>query len=69
LKGTAMLTIQTDRKLDDRLTVLARRLGKRPEDCALAALLAWVEAHEEAMATAQRFGGDGAVRPPDGFYD
>lgn len=64
-----MLTIQTDRQLDDRLTVLARRLGKRPEECALAALKSWVEAHEEAMATARRLGGDGAMRPPDGFYD
>lgn len=64
-----MLTIPTDRDLDDRLTVLARRLGKRPEDCALAALTAWVEANEEAVATARRLGGDGAVRPPEGFYD
>lgn len=65
-----MLTISTDRHLDDRLSVLARRLGKRPEDCALAALTAWVEAHEEAAATARQLSGrDGVHRPPDGFFD
>lgn len=64
-----MLSIPTSFDLENRLTMLARRLGKRPEECALAALTAWVEDNEEALATARRLGGDGAVRPPEGFYD
>ncbi|HTH17913.1 MAG TPA: hypothetical protein VL974_14740 [Magnetospirillum sp.] len=65
-----MLTIPTDLDLDTRLYQVARRLGKKPEECALAALKAWIEDHEEAHANAQRLGGgDGAARLPGEFYD
>lgn len=65
-----MLTIPTTLDLDSRLYAIARRLGKSPADCALAALTAWIEAYEEAHANAQALGGgDGVHRPPDGFYD
>jgi len=64
-----MLTIPTSLDLETRLFQLARRLGKRPEDCALAALKAWIEDNEDALANAQALGGDGTMRPPEGFYD
>ena len=67
-----MLTIPTDLNLDSRLHAIARRLGKSPEECALAALAAWVEDHEEAHRNAQALGGggdDGVARPPEGFFD
>ena len=64
-----MLSIPTDPDLDQRLYQVARRLGKTAEQCALAALKVWLQDHEEAHANAQRLGGDGVVRPPDGFYD
>jgi hypothetical protein len=69
IEGEAMLTIPTGLDLETRLSQIARRLGKTPEECALAALKAWIEDNEEALAHAQRLGGDGAVRLPDGFYD
>ena len=65
-----MLTIPTDLDLDSRLHAIARRLGKSPADCALAALKAWIEDHEEAHHRAQALGGgDGVHRPPEGFFD
>lgn len=66
-----MLSIPTDLDLDTRLHRIARALGRTPEHCALAALTAWIEDHEEALATARRLGGgDGGVaRPPEGFFD
>ncbi|MGE5477662.1 MAG: hypothetical protein ACM3Q1_13465 [Bacteroidales bacterium] len=66
-----MLTIPSDLDLETRLAAIARRLGKSTAECALAALTAWVEDHEEAHAAAQQLtGGDGVHRPPeDGFYD
>ncbi len=64
-----MLTIPASLDLETRLFALARRLGKRPEECALAALTAWIEDHEESLANAQRLGGDGTMRPPEGFFD
>lgn len=64
-----MLTIATDLDLESRLAAVARRLGKAPAECALAALRSWVEDHEEALANAQRLGGDGVRRPPDDFFD
>lgn len=64
-----MLTIPTDPDLNNRLTRVARALGKSPEHCALAALKAWLCDHEEAMATSQRLGGAGVARPPADFYD
>lgn len=67
-----MLSIATDLDLDTRLYRIARALGKTPEQCALAALKAWIEDHEDAMDTARRLGGgdgDGIARPPEGFFD
>lgn len=65
-----MLTVPTDRDLENRLAVLARRLGKTPGQCALAAVTAWVQDHEDALAAARQLGGDGGVmRPPEEFYD
>lgn len=65
-----MLSIPTDPSLENRLAVIARRLGKSPADCALAALKSWMEDHEEAHARAQSLGGgDGVHRPPEEFYD
>lgn len=65
-----MLTIPTDLSLESRLAAIARRLGKNPAECALAALKAWIEDHEEAHANAQTLGGgDGVYRPPEDFID
>lgn len=65
-----MLSIPTDLDLESRLAVIARRLGKSPAECALAALKEWVKDHEEAHANAQALGGgDGVHRPPEGFFD
>lgn len=65
-----MLTISTDLSLEDRLAVIARRLGKTPQECALAAVKAWVADYEDAQAAARRLGGgDGVHRPPEDFYD
>jgi len=65
-----MLSLATDLDLENRLAAVARRLGLRPEDCALAALKSWVADHEEALASARQLGGgDGVHRPPEEFYD
>lgn len=64
-----MLTIPTDPDLDSRLYRIARALGQTPEQCALAALRAWLADHEDAMESTRRLGGDGIARLPDGFYD
>jgi hypothetical protein len=64
-----MLSVPTDLDLETRLAAVARRLGKTPAECALAALRAWVEDNEEALARAQAFGGDGVHRAPDDFFD
>lgn len=64
-----MLTLATDPDLDARLHRLARSLNKTPEQCALAALTAWIEDHEESQANARRLGGDGTFRPPEDFFD
>ncbi len=66
-----MLNIPIDPDLDQRLHRVARTLGKTPEQCALAALRAWLADHEDAMATARRLGGDGdgVARPPEEFFD
>lgn len=65
-----MLTIPTTLDQESRLHAIARRLGKSPAECALAALTAWIEDYEEAHTNAQALGGgDGVHRPPEGFYD
>lgn len=66
-----MLTIATDPDLESRLWRVARALNHTPEQCALAALRAWLDDHEEALATARRLGGsgDGVARPPEEFFD
>lgn len=64
-----MLTLSTTPALDDRLAVIARRLGKSPEQCALEALTAWLECHEQAIACSTALGGDGVFRPADEFFD
>lgn len=64
-----MLSIPTDPDFESRLYRIARTLGMTSEQCALAAVTAWLEDHEEAQAAARRLGGDGVARPPEGFFD
>lgn len=64
-----MLTIPTDLSLESRLATIARRLGKSPTECVLAALKCWIADHEESYANALALGGDGVHRPPEDFTD
>jgi 2,4-dienoyl-CoA reductase-like NADH-dependent reductase (Old Yellow Enzyme family) len=64
-----MLNLATDLDLESRLASIARRMGKTPAECALAALRSWIEDHEEAAARAQAFGGDGVHRADEDFLD
>ncbi len=64
-----MLDLVIDRDLENRLRSVASRLGRSPEDCALSAIKSFVTDCEEALASGQRLGGDGMMRPPEGFYD
>jgi hypothetical protein len=55
--------------LAERLFRAARRLGRKPEDCALSAVTAFVTDCEDSFALAAQFG-DGIARPvDDGFMD
>lgn len=64
-----MLDIPLDRDLENRLRQVAARLGRAPEDCAASAIRTFVADCEEALASGRRLGGDGMMRPPEGFYD
>lgn len=61
-----MLSITLDRDLERRLIVAARRLGRRPEDCVVSSVRAFVEDCEEAAARAAQLGG---VLRPGGTSD
>lgn len=64
-----MLTIPIDGALERRLREAAARLGKSAEECVLASVRAWVADCEEAAGRAARLGGEGVVRPPEGYWD
>ncbi|MBI2240800.1 MAG: hypothetical protein HYU59_08360 [Magnetospirillum gryphiswaldense] len=64
-----MLDIPLDRDLENRLRQVAARLGRSPQDCAASAIRSFVADCEEAFAHGQRLGGEGVMRPPEGFYD
>lgn len=65
-----MLALPADPDLEYRLTLIARRLGKTPDECLRIALAHWIEVHEETHAAARNLsGGNGMVRLPDEFYD
>lgn len=65
-----MLTLSLNHDLAQRLTLAARRLGRDPQECATAAILAFVIDCEDAAANARQLsGGETMMRPPDGFYD
>lgn len=66
-----MTTITLPPALATRLFQAARKLGKTPDQAALAAITQWVEDAETAARHQRALGGDGETlfRPPDGFYD
>lgn len=65
-----MLSLELDRDLEQRLHLIARRLGRSPADCALSALRSFITDCEEAAERAHQLsGGETMMRPPDGFYD
>jgi len=65
-----MLDLKLDRDLENRLTIVARRQGRSPEECVLAAIRSYVADCEEAAQLARQLsGGETMMRPPDGFYD
>ncbi|MFD2233719.1 hypothetical protein [Phaeospirillum tilakii] len=64
------MRLELDPDLAFRLAAIARGLGRRAEDCARAALLAYVEDCEQAATARSRLaGGDHWVREEDYFMD
>ncbi|MBF0326885.1 hypothetical protein [Magnetospirillum moscoviense] len=64
-----MTTLTLPPELADRLNVVARRLRRAPDECALAAIRTFVEDCEDNARLAAGLNPDGIARPPEDFWD
>ncbi|CAA7619169.1 conserved hypothetical protein [Magnetospirillum sp. LM-5] len=64
-----MTTLILPPDLADRLDAVARRLRRKPEECALAAIRTFIEDCEDNARLATSLNPDGIARPPEDFWD